>query len=407
MGAPGRSWWKQGIRMTECWGCTVDDVALMNPNRTGSGEGYGVTLYGATECMVTRTRHERNRHDVLLFNGSSGNIISHGVSEDARISGPDLHGAQCNSNQFHHWTITGGPSIATNGDGGPGNKYALRIGNTTHADGDYNSLFSDIQVRNWPGPAIEVLPQSKGSIFDGIDVRDTDVGLRLRKLGRDTAGALVNTEITVKNSSFADVPTLFDVDGGATAVVHGLTFKNNDILRATSTATIKNVQGLRWHDNLWIDPLLGSAHALDLATGVTNYRVTGSDLILASSGVYDLSTGDDLPGGTRRRRYVGGRLRPRHPDAARLAGVELRPHHPRLQRRAGHDVGHRLPAQGHRQGRRLLREPHPPGRHHRPRHPHRRAELRRPLRRHRHADRRHRRPRGGLEHVRDEDHPLD
>jgi hypothetical protein len=31
MGAPGRSWWKQGIRMTECWGCSVDDVATDEP----------------------------------------------------------------------------------------------------------------------------------------------------------------------------------------------------------------------------------------------------------------------------------------------------------------------------------------------------------------------------------------
>jgi hypothetical protein len=214
----------------------------MNPSRTGSGEGYGVTLYGATECFVTRTRHERNRHDVLLFNGSSGNVISHGVSEDARISGPDLHGAQCVSNQFHHWLITGGPSIATNGDGGPGAKYALRIGNTTHADGDYNTLFSDIQVRNWPGPAIEVLPQSRGSSSTASTSGTPTSGCGCgNSPGTRPAPWSTPRSRSRTRRSLTSPPSSMST-AAPPQVVRGLTFRDNDIIRATTTATIKNVQ---------------------------------------------------------------------------------------------------------------------------------------------------------------------
>lgn len=269
-----KSWLAQAFRMSDSYLCHIGDGCYAtDPANTSSGKGYGVTLYGATECTVHGAWISAARHSVLFFNGSCGNIVQQVISEDVCLSDFDLHGAECVDNLVTTCVVVGGDSAATDGST---NKSALRVGNTTHTDGDHHNVFDDILIVNYQGAALEVVPQSDDTTFRNIRISGAWYGLKLVTNSSNTALAMTNTFL--ENVDFADISTsLFNVNGGASSIVRGVTMTNCRLIRPTTGLTVSNAQKIRMIRNTVVDPSLPSGTYAVNASGVTGLKVKGND----------------------------------------------------------------------------------------------------------------------------------
>lgn len=102
IGSNGYSWHRHGMRMSSCYQSVIQGFGINGAQYTGGGEGYGVSLYGATNCLVRKGRVTGTRHSVLLNRSSSSNLIEDVISHDCIISDFDLHGGNSNNNEFRY-----------------------------------------------------------------------------------------------------------------------------------------------------------------------------------------------------------------------------------------------------------------------------------------------------------------
>ncbi len=268
-----KSWRNQAIRLTDSYFSQISACTVTDPATTLGGEGYGITLYGTTNCAVRDCRVQSARHAVLLFNGAAGNTISGCSAVDTCVSDYDIHGAECVDNLFTGCVAVGGDSMA---DDGSTNKAACRVGNSSHVDGDFYNVFADIQVINYQGIAFEVVPKSTNTTFRDCRVSGAQTGLKIAANGGNTA--LTTTDTFVENVDFADVTTLLSVDGGTSQIVQGLTIENCRFIRPSGSLTVTNAQKVRLRRNSWYDPTIGATTYAIVASNVTSFSAKGNDL---------------------------------------------------------------------------------------------------------------------------------
>lgn len=278
--AGGKSWLNQGLRLTDSYGSSISNCYVADPAVTGGGQGYGITLYGATGCTVQNCRIGSARHSVLFFAGASGNIVSNCVSIDACVSDYDFHGGEALDNLVSDCIAVGGDSVA---DDGSTNKAACRVGNSSHIDGDSHNTISGMQIINYQGIAFEVAPTSSDNTFRDSRVSGAQVGIKL--VANSSNSTLVSANNFVENIDFADVTTLTTIDGGSSQVVRGLTIENCRLIRATSNVSIANAQTVRVRRNSFYDPSLTSGTYAILASNVTQFSAKGNDISGTRRGV--------------------------------------------------------------------------------------------------------------------------
>jgi Right handed beta helix region/Lower baseplate protein N-terminal domain len=276
------SWKNQAFRQTDSFMCEVRACYAANPSLTGSGNGYGATLYGATQCMVTHCRFASLRHSVLLFNGASGNIVSNCISEDCCISDYDLHGAECTDNLITHCVAIGGDSAAMDGSV---NKTACKAGNTAHADGDFRNIFSNILVVNYGGVAFEVVPSSSDTVFRDSQVTTAQTGIKIVALTGNTS--LTASETLVQNVQFSDLSIgLCNINGNSgTSMVHGLTIQNCHIARPTTSISISYAQRVYIWENAWMSPTFAAQTYAIQAVGVQQFSIARNDFSKGARGI--------------------------------------------------------------------------------------------------------------------------
>ncbi|MBL8159552.1 right-handed parallel beta-helix repeat-containing protein [Candidatus Saccharibacteria bacterium] len=274
-GAHTKSWKNQAFRLSDSYMCQTSQCYAANPAVTGSGNGYGATLYGATNCMVRDCRFSSLRHSVLLFNGAAGNTITGCVSEDCCISDYDLHGAECIDNLFSGCTAIGGDSAA---DDGSTNKSACKAGNTSHADGDFNNVFTDMLIVNYGGAAFEVVPSSANNGFRDSRVNGAQTGVKLVSISSNTG--LLSTDNFVDNVDFADITgSLTNVNGSiAGTMVRGLVIANCRFTRAVTGLVIQNAQKVHLRRNEFYDPALPAGTYAITANNVSGFSAKGNDI---------------------------------------------------------------------------------------------------------------------------------
>lgn len=271
--ATGRSWKNQAFRLTDSYFSEITNCYAANPADTSGGAGYGVTLYGSTNCLVRDCRLSSTRHAVLFFNGAAGNVVQGCVSVDCCLSDYDFHGAECVDNLVTGCMAVGGDSTA---DDGSVNRTACKVGNTSHIDGDFHNVFSNMLIVNYQGSAFEVVPSSANNTFRDSRVTKALTGIKIVALSSNTS--LLSSDTYVQNCDFADVATLTNLNGNAaTSMIRGLAIENCRFVRATTALSVSNAQRVRLHKNVFYEPSLGAGAYAVNATNVTQLSVKHND----------------------------------------------------------------------------------------------------------------------------------
>lgn len=272
--AGGKSWRNQAIRLTDSYFSQVSNCYVAAPAQTGGGVGYGITLYGATDCAIRDCRVSSTRHSVLFFAGAAGNTVSGCVSIDAAVSDYDFHGAECVDNLVSDCTAIGGDSVA---DDGSTNKAACRVGNSSHADGDNFNVFSGMQIINYQGIAFETVPQSTDNTLRDSRVMNAQTGVKVAANPSNTSMNVSNT--FVENVDFVDVITPLTVDGGVNFVVRGLVLDNCRFVRPKQGLVAAN--GLRIH--------LRRSAIYDASLTAGTYAISASNVTPFTAKLNDIS----------------------------------------------------------------------------------------------------------------------
>ncbi|MGW0578754.1 right-handed parallel beta-helix repeat-containing protein [Streptomyces sp. NPDC002920] len=284
-GASG-SWLNQAFRQAYSWGCAVQDCTAYNPQDTSSGRGYGATLYGATACVVRGLHAVSLRHSVLFFNGAAGNIVTNCLSQDCRISDYDMHGAACIDNLITGCTAVGGDSLPTDQPSGV-RKAACKVGNPSHIEGDYFNTFSNITVVNYGynlggGSALDVVAKSANTTFRDSRVINAANGVTI-VTATDTTLIASNTRVV--GVEFEDVPTILNVNGGASNIVQGFAFEDCTLVRPTDTVQVQKAQRVTIRGNRWVDPVLGTTTYAITGSTITGLAIRGNDMSGTGRGV--------------------------------------------------------------------------------------------------------------------------
>lgn len=269
-----KSWRNQAFRQTDSYFCEVSNCYASAPADTGSGRGYGATLYGATSCAVRDCRFSSLRHSVLFFNGAANNIVSGCVSEDCCISDYDFHGAECVDNLVTGCSAVGGDSAA--GDGST-NKTACKAGNTTHSEGDHHNVFSNMLIVNYLGAAFEVVPASSNTVFRDSRVNGAWTGIKLVSNTSNTA--LITSHTYIENVDFADISTaITNINGNTTAMVRSLSIENCRFIRATTGLTPQNAQNLHLRRISFYDPVHAAGTYAVTANNISSLSIKQNDI---------------------------------------------------------------------------------------------------------------------------------
>lgn len=276
----GKSWRNQAIRLTDSYFSQISNCYVANPANTEGGCGYGLTLYGSTNCAVRDCRISSARHSVLFFAGAAGNSVSGCVSVDVSVSDYDFHGAECVDNMVSDCIAIGGDSAA---DDGSINKAACRMGNSSHVDGDSYNTFSGMQVVNYQGIAFEVVPQSTDNTFRDSRVINSKTGV---KIVANQRNLLLNAQNTfVENVDFIDVETPLNIDGGTNFIVRGLFIDGCKFVRPKQGLVMSNALRANLRNNSFIDPSLPAGTYAVTATSITPFAVKQNDLSGSARGV--------------------------------------------------------------------------------------------------------------------------
>ncbi len=165
-----------GLRISYSYKCTAYRNHIVGALYTGSGEGYGITIYYATLIMVDHNFISGCRHNILLQLATLAKVISN-VSIDDRISGIDLHGVYSVRCSIQNNDVSRS-SLNTGDSSKPG---GIRIGNTSHTGGDHYNVIEGNTITGYSSTTadgIDIFAASTGNVIRNNTVIDCTVGLR-------------------------------------------------------------------------------------------------------------------------------------------------------------------------------------------------------------------------------------
>ena len=165
-----------GLRISYSYKCTAHQNDIIGALYTGSGEGYGITIYYATLIMVDHNYISGCRHNILLQLATLAKVISN-ISIDDRISGIDLHGVYSVRCSIQNNDVSRS-SLNTGDSSKPG---GIRIGNTSHTGGDHYNVIEGNTITGYnstTADGIDIFAASTGNVIRNNTVIDCTVGLR-------------------------------------------------------------------------------------------------------------------------------------------------------------------------------------------------------------------------------------
>lgn len=169
-----------GLRISYSYKCTAHRNRIENPKYSGSGEGYGITIYYATKILVDHNYVSGCRHNFLLQLATES-IVSSNYSINDLISGIDLHGVYSVNCVIQNNHVTRSKLQDSDGSTKSG---GIRIGNTSHSGGDHNNLIQGNYIsgyrgyNNTDGNGIDIFGASSGNIIRNNTIEHCYNGLR-------------------------------------------------------------------------------------------------------------------------------------------------------------------------------------------------------------------------------------
>ena len=169
-----------GLRISYSYKCTAHRNRIENPKYSGSGEGYGITIYYATKILVDHNYVSGCRHNFLLQLATES-IVSSNYSINDLISGIDLHGVRSKRCVIQDNHVTRSKLQDSDGSTKSG---GIRIGNTSHSGGDDENLIEGNYIsgyrgyNNTDGNGIDIFAASSGNIIRNNVIEHCYNGLR-------------------------------------------------------------------------------------------------------------------------------------------------------------------------------------------------------------------------------------
>lgn len=175
----------QAMRLSNSHDCHALGGLIEGAAGTGSGEGYGATLYYSTACSVRNLRISGQRHSIL-FQGTTFCTAVGNSSTDDLITAIDTHGTACIGTVIAHNTLRGGARNTVDATRHTG----IRIGNSSHVIPDRETLVFGNRIEGYLGPddaAMDVVPPSVDVLLQANEVIDCSRGLRASGLNAQNA----------------------------------------------------------------------------------------------------------------------------------------------------------------------------------------------------------------------------
>ena len=170
----------QGIRLSNSHDCHAIGGQIEGAAGSGSGEGYGATLYYSTACSVQGLRISGCRHSIL-FQGTTFCAAIGNTSTDDLITAIDTHGTNCLGTVIAHNVIRGGVRLTADSTRHTG----IRLGNSSHVIPDRETLVFGNRIEGYLGPddaAMDVVAPSADVLFQANEIIDCSKGLRASSL---------------------------------------------------------------------------------------------------------------------------------------------------------------------------------------------------------------------------------
>jgi len=170
----------QGMRLSNSHDCHALGGAIEGAAGTGSGEGYGATLYYSTACTVQNLRISGQRHSIL-FQGTTFCAAIANSSTDDLITAIDTHGTSCIGTAILHNSVRGGARLTADATRHTG----IRIGNSSHVIPDRETRVFGNRIEGYLGSddaAMDVVPPSADVLFAANEVTSCTKGLRASSL---------------------------------------------------------------------------------------------------------------------------------------------------------------------------------------------------------------------------------
>ncbi len=215
---------------------------------SGSGEGYGGTIYYSTECVIRGAKAEGCRHNFLIQAATFSSVIDC-TSQDDLISGIDIHGANAvdciiRDNKVSR-SIRHSPNVTQGG--------GIRVGNSAHLIGDHGTIIEGNIVEGYYGipnapvsdvdeghAAMDVAPASKGTIVRNNIIRRCSTGVKKYNINSQYSYREVNNWL-IENNLFEDVNQPFNINAHSQGGVVGLDVLNNTFRNCYNGIKLKDV----------------------------------------------------------------------------------------------------------------------------------------------------------------------
>lgn len=276
----------QALRIAYSYRCSAYHNNIHNAAHTGSGEGYGITIYYATAIQIYDNVVSGCRHNYLTQLATLGDIYGN-VSIDDRISGIDLHGVQDQDCHIHGNRCVRG--VLHTGDATKG--AGIRNGNTSHAGGSHNTLIENNYISGYTQTdyfGIDIIAASKDCIIRNNTIVDCYYGI---------GNSLNSSQVTPVQD------------------IENIIIEGNTVTRATQRAFV--FQAKPYYDNTNSNGMIyalylvdnisdGNKHHFDITgenptvhslayTGINNVMVMGNKVVNPDTGtanIYALNVTD-------------------------------------------------------------------------------------------------------------------
>lgn len=236
-----------GFRLDIGYNNIVDNCSVERPSFLGPGLGYGVAMYGSTNCKATNCYAERCRHSFVYFKGAAGNTFADVTSVGATISDIDFHGANEVYNLVDGFVILGGPIISDDAN----DKSGIKFGNEFHLAGCSHNFVTNgtIEYPDQVNPSIgvDILPASVGNKVSNLVMKGVSLGIQIIDQSRDTTLKAVDTvlkNIEIHNATDRAMKLQGNANGGSSRVISGLDLINIEMYGCSRHIEIEQAENV-------------------------------------------------------------------------------------------------------------------------------------------------------------------
>ena len=203
------------FRVSNSLECEVNRCRALDPAEIDSSEGYLFAVYVSDRTKVLNCFASGGRHNYLMQKANN-TFVGFCASINDAISGFDVHGVRSFNTHFFNCYGVGGVNLSSDAT----HKSIFRVGNTSHACGDFGTVISGCFIHGAvlsglidTYAALEIFGASEDITFIGNYITDAQCGIRagFDNGANDDIGNLYHAD-----NVWVRIDTLYDDQSGPT-----------------------------------------------------------------------------------------------------------------------------------------------------------------------------------------------